>query len=90
MEGEMGFRTFAATLTAPRRADAISLEIAGVEFFCEYTIEGSYMPANEYDPPEYPTVTLMRAEIGGVDVTHWDGEQFQITAAIEQALGDQS
>jgi hypothetical protein len=86
----MSLRSFAATLTAPKRAATITVEIDGVPFDCTYQVEGSYMPANEYDPPEYPTVTLLRAEVGGVDVTHWDCEQFQITAAIEEAIGVQS
>jgi hypothetical protein len=86
MEGEMSLRTFAAQLAAPKRAANITVEIDGVPFDCEYFVEGSYMPANEYDPAEYPTVTLVSAFIGGVDVTSWDCERFQITAAIEQAL----
>lgn len=61
------------------------IEVDGVPVDCTFYVDGDYFPGNEYDPPEVPSVVLVSAEIGGVDVLHWD-DDLQITWHLEQAL----
>lgn len=68
-----------------QRAESMTIEVDGVPVDCTYYLDGDYYPGNEYDPPEVPSVVLVSAEIGGVDVTHWD-DGLQITWNLEQAL----
>lgn len=63
------------------------IEIDDVPIVCSYYIDGEYFPGNEIDPPEVPDVVLVRAEIGGVDVTCWD-DDLQITYWLENSLFD--
>lgn len=61
------------------------IEVDGVPVLCTYYVDGEYYPGNDIDPPEVPSVVLVRAEIGGVDVTDWD-DAHQFTYWLEQAL----
>ena len=61
------------------------IEVDGVPVDCTYYVDGEYIPETETDPAEVPSVVLVRAEIGGVDVTDWD-DAHQFTYWLEQAL----
>lgn len=56
---------------ALRDRQRITLDVDGVPVDCEYVIDGGYYPGNDVEPPENPEAILLRATVGGVDVTAW-------------------
>ena len=71
------------------RCEHIEIEVDGIPVDCWYYLDGDYYPGNEIDPPERPTAVLVRAEIGGVNVTEWD-DTHEFTWHLEKALSGEA
>lgn len=52
-----------------RRMSRETVSYKGVDIDVHYDVEGTYMPATETDPAEYPLCVVRKMEINGVDVT---------------------
>jgi hypothetical protein len=84
----MGDMDTMIALRRQMRTEHMQVEVDGVPVDCTYYLDGEYIPGNEYDPPEVPSVVLVRAEIGGVNVTDWE-DRFEFSYLIEQALAEE-
>lgn len=72
-----------------QRAIRTTVTIKNVDFDVEYVTDGYYVAATETDPAEYPTATVMGAQIGGIDVWHLFRDTAigeDITEAVEREL----
>lgn len=52
-----------------RRMSRETVSYKGVDIDVHYDVEGTYMPATETDPAEYPLCVVRKMEINGADVT---------------------
>lgn len=68
------------------REEHIQIVREGVPIDVWYVIEGGYIPETQYEPAEYPTITVTRAEIGGLDVTAWDGRIMDFADLVQAEL----
>lgn len=68
------------------KEEHIQIVREGVPIDIWYVVEGRYIPETQYEPAEYPTVAVTRAEIGGVDVMPWDGRIMDFASMVLDEL----
>lgn len=66
-----------------RGANSMTVVVDGVEIDCTYNVSGWTLPASQLDPAENPEITIVTAEIGGVDVMVW-ADRFDLENEIAQ------